>query len=260
MTDSKRELTKVELDKIEAETEEIKARTAREQEKHERESEKADSLSKKNRAEARRANAEALAAEYQAEQAKIDLERDLYSRQVELAQDNYHRVFRFNTPVSDKSVAECIDKLSTWHRINPRCDITLVLNSPGGSVVSGMALFDFLSELKRSGHHLTTVSRGYAASMAGTLLQAGDVRIMGPEASLLIHQGSFGAVGSVGEVEDTVEWVKKLQERILDIFAERSTLTRSQIKRRWHRKDWWLLSDEALKFGFCDAVGGGGVV
>src|SRR5574341_658348 len=117
-----------------------------------------------------------------------------------------------------------------------------------------MALWDFLLELRQRGHKLTTVARGYAASMAGILLQAGDERVIGPESWLLIHEASFGVVGSYGEVEDRVEWVKKIQARILDIFASRSKLSRSQIKRRWHRKDWWLDSDEALKLGFVDRI------
>ena len=55
--------------------------------------------------------------------------------------------------------------------------------------------------------------------MAGILLQAGDIRIMGAESWLMIHEISFGASGKIGEIEDTVEWVKKIQERVVKIFA-----------------------------------------
>jgi len=72
-----------------------------------------------------------------------------------------------------------------------------------------MALYDYVRGLRRQGHHVTTSSLGYAASMAGILLQVGDKRIMGAESWLLIHEGSFGAVGSVGQVEDTVEWSRR---------------------------------------------------
>jgi ATP-dependent Clp endopeptidase proteolytic subunit ClpP len=260
VTESKRELSQQELDKLKAETEEILARTQREEEKHQRESEKADSLTEKNKAEARRANAEAAAAEYRAEEAHIDLEREKLRRELELASDWHHRVYRFSDPIKDDTVSKCIATLSNWNRIDPKCDMTIVFYSPGGGVVSGFGLFDFLTELKEDGHHLTTVSRGMAASMAAVLLQAGQTRIMGPQASLLIHEGSFGAIGSAGEVEDTVKWANKLRDRILEVLAERSNLSRAQIKNRWHRTDWWLMSDEALKYGFCDAVGGGGVV
>lgn len=90
--------------------------------------------------------------------------------------------------------------------------------------------------------------------MAGILLQAGDIRVMGRESWLMLHEAAFGAQGKVGEVEDTVEWVKKIQERILNIFAQHSSLSRAQIKRRWTRKDWWIDSDEALRLGFVDEI------
>lgn len=211
-------------------------------------------------AKTRRVLADAEMAEAARDTALINLEREKHKREVELSKDDYHYVYRFTGSVDGSTVQACIDKLSTWHRTDPACPMTLVLNSPGGAVVPGFALWDFLEEFKAAGHHLTTVARGYAASMAGILLQAGDIRVMGAQASLLIHEGSFGAGGSVAQVEDQVEWVKKLHERILDIFAARSKLSKPQLRRRWHRKDWWLTSDEALKYGFVDEVGGGGVV
>ena len=93
-----------------------------------------------------------------------------------------------------------------------------------------------------------------AASMGGVLLQAGTRRIMAPQSSLLIHEAQFNTSGSFGQVEDQVDYVKKLQERILDILAERSTLSKRQIKTRWLRKNWWLMADEALELGFVDAI------
>ena len=70
----------------------------------------------------------------------------------------------------------------------------------------------------------------------------------------MIHEASFGSSGKTSEVEDRVEWVKRVQERILDIFAARSHMTKRAIKTKWARKDWWLSSDEALKAGFVDAI------
>ena len=206
------------------------------------------------RAEARKASAEAEKAEADAEVARIARDREVYKRSREQAADIHHHVYRFLSDVSSGSVKSCIDELVVWSRLEPGCHIEIVFQSPGGDVVAGMALWDFLEELKRSGHRLTTIARGYAASMAGILLQAGDERAMGRESWLLIHEASFGVVGSFGEVEDRMEWVRKVQERILDIFAQRSNLSKAQIKRRWHRKDWWLDSNEALKLGFIDEI------
>jgi ATP-dependent protease ClpP protease subunit len=208
----------------------------------------------KARAEARKALADAEQAEAFAAMEAFDLERAVEKRERERATDQRHRVYRFVGDVGSGSVKACMDELTVWSRIDPACRMEIIFQSPGGDVVSGLALWDFLQEQRGAGHHLTTVARGYAASMAGILLQAGDVRIMGKESWLLVHEASFGVIGSFGEVEDRVEWVRKVQGRILDIFAARSKLSKAQIKRRWHRKDWWLDSDSALKYGFVDEV------
>jgi len=224
----------------------------------------ADAIAEKALAEAEQARAEAKKARYEAQGAEralrefeIKLEREEHKRARELAGDEFRRVYRFVGPVGPDSAKACMAELEAWSRLDPGCDITLIFQSPGGSIIDGMALWDFLGELRGRGHRLTTIARGYAASMAGILLQAGDERVMGRESWLLIHEASFSAMGSYGDVEDTVKWVEKIQGRILDIFAARSKLSKSQIKRRWHRKDWWIDSDEALKLGFIDRIASG---
>lgn len=202
---------------------------------------------------ARKAAAEARQAELQAQHNAIELASLRRIEAAELAKDEHHRVYQFNDPVTASSVKTCIAVLSRWDRIDPDCPIELVFNSPGGSVIDGFALWDFLTTLKHN-HRLTTVCRGMAASMAGILLQRGDVRVMGSESVLLVHEISFGAGGKIGEVEDEVAFAKMLTQRVLRIFAERTNLTARQIDSRWKRKDWWLDSDEALKLGFCDEV------
>lgn len=215
----------------------------------------------KEKADARRADASARKFEAEArfhtaeaERAEIRLEDDRRNEAEKLAADKYHFVYAFNDSVSSGSVKTCTTQLASWVRQHPQCSIEIIFHSPGGGVIEGMALFDYIRKLRVDGHHITTMALGMAASMAGILLQAGDNRVMGREAWVLIHEGSFGAVGSVGQVEDTVEWVKKIQKRILNIFAERSNLTATQVQRRWKRKDWWLSSDDCLKFGFVDEI------
>lgn len=208
-------------------------------------------------AEADKANAEARRTLAEASAAEIQLRSLQRLEKSELAKDSYHHVYNFDQSVSSSSVKACIARLTEWVRNagDEKLSIEIVFNSPGGSVVDGMALWDYLQMLKKQGHHITTSAIGMAASMAGILLQAGNVRRMGAEAYLLIHQGSFGAGGSVAEVEDTVQWVKMMQKRILAIFASRSKLTTSQIAKKWDRRDWWMDSDEALKHGFIDEIG-----
>ena len=206
------------------------------------------------RAGARYSLAEALREECKLAVEQITRLREEEKRERELAEDHYAHLYIFNDSVSSSSVAKCEKELTYWSRSNPKCEMTILFNSPGGEVVSGMDLFGFICELRRKGHLITTATRGYAASMAGILLQAGDKRIMGKEAYLLIHEVSFSAAGSMGDVEDTVEWVKKVQNRVLDIFADRSKMKRDDIETHWKRKDWWLSSVESLEAGFVDEV------
>jgi ATP-dependent Clp protease protease subunit len=230
----------------------------------EAQAERLKAAAKKDIAEASFATAAARASRADASTKEIGLARENRKREKELVADEYSHTYRFLSDVNLGSVKACVDELTAWSRLAPGCDITLVLHSPGGDVVAGMALWDVLQELRTKGHHITTVARGYAASMAGIILQAGDVRVMGAEAWLLLHEGSFGATGSVGEVEDRVLWVKKLGERIIDLFMTRISqsdpatatkiLKRSTLKLKMHRTDWWISSDEALRFGLIDEI------
>ena len=208
----------------------------------------------KFKAETRKENAEAAGLE--AVTAITEIERDQARRKDKenLAADKHNFVYVFDDPVHATSVRVCIAQLTVWTRNNPKQDIEIIFNSPGGDVVEGMALYDFIQLVKGRGHHVTTTALGMAASMAGILLQAGTKRVMGAEAWVLIHEGSFGTAGKVGEVEDKVDWVKRIMKRICKIFAARSTLSAGQIARRWKRKDWWLDSSECLKFGFIDEI------
>lgn len=209
---------------------------------------------RKLEADARKLEAQARAAENEAEISRIDRDFALLKEREVLANDHYHHVYRFTNAVSEGTVAHCIGQLTLWHRLNPGCSIEVIFSSPGGAVIPGMALYDFLCELRMWGHHLTTVGRGYAASMAGVLLQAGDHRVLGPQSYLLIHEISTFAIGKIGEIEDTVEFVKKIQRRVLDIFAARSKKSAVYYEKRWKRKDWWVDSKEALELGLVDEV------
>lgn len=165
-----------------------------------------------------------------------------------------HRIYHFLGAVNDATVKECMLVLEAWSRATPACEITIIFNSPGGGVISGLALYDALLGLKAKGHKLTTVARGYAASMGGVLLQAGDERLIGPNAHVLIHEVSSGAIGKVSEIEDDLKFTKMLQDRLLGILAARSTLTKQQIKTRWRKTDWWLDADESVELGFADRI------
>jgi ATP-dependent Clp endopeptidase proteolytic subunit ClpP len=190
----------------------------------------------------------------EAGKSEIEFEKAWSSRQKELLSDEENHLYRFSKEVSYQSVQACMNKLTQWHRNDPKCAIEIVFSSPGGSIIDGFELFDFIQYLRGKGHKITTGSLGMAASMAGILLQAGDVRWIGHQAWLMIHRAAFGAIGKTYEIEDEVKLVKRIEGRILDIFTSRSNLTKYKIVRNWDRKDWWIDADEALEMGLVDEV------
>lgn len=204
--------------------------------------------------EIRKVSAEAERHEYEARRTK----KEMHAWD---ASADEHRIYNFFGGVDSSNCASCMDVLGNWERqieFGYSDKFTIVFNSPGGNVIAGLALFDFLDDLKRDKKiELTTVARGMAASMGGVLLQAGSPgrRFVGSNAHVLIHEVSSLGMGKVSELEDELKFTKRLQERLLDILAERSTMSKAQIKVKWGRRDWWLNSDECVEFGFADHVG-----
>lgn len=162
--------------------------------------------------------------------------------------------FTFVGSVEERGVHNLIDHLDIWSENHPGEDITLTINSPGGVVIDGFALYDYLQDMKRRGHKITTRGLGMQASMGGILLQAGSHRVMSTRSWLLIHEVQGLALGSFSAMEDDMTFNKRLQEQALDILADRSTLTRPAIKKKWKYKDWWLSAEDALRDGFIDAI------
>jgi ATP-dependent Clp endopeptidase proteolytic subunit ClpP len=152
------------------------------------------------------------------------------------------------------SVKYAIDRVTEWFRDDPEAPIEIVINSGGGSVFAGLALFDYLQMIRGAGCAVTTTAVGMAASMAGILLQAGSTRVMSEHAYLMIHEASTSTWGKISELRDEVELIDKLEERMLAILAERSTMSAKQIKAKCARRDWWIDSREALKLGFVDEI------
>jgi ATP-dependent Clp endopeptidase proteolytic subunit ClpP len=201
-----------------------------------------------------KAEADLVKATYEVKHSELDWAKALEKRNKEKAIDDENFLYRFGSDVNSSSVSACIKRLTEWHRVSPESDIEIIWSSPGGSIIDGFELFDYIQHLRNEGHNITTGSLGYAASMAGILLQAGGTRWIGHQAWLMIHRAAFGAYGKTFEVEDEVKFVKRIEERILDIFTSRSKLTRNRIKRNWERKDWWISADEALELGLVDEV------
>jgi ATP-dependent Clp protease, protease subunit len=179
-----------------------------------------------------------------------DTERD---RQVKQGKQ---RILDIDDVIVPKTAYAWIDALEHWARRDPGENVTINISSPGGSVTHGLALYDTIQRLRRNGHSVTTRGSGLVASMASVLLQSGDERVMDKRAKLLIHQGSLSLKGDFtsGEMEDMQFFTKMLQDDILDIYVERSNMSKRQIEAKWKRRDWVLTADEALKYGFVDRV------
>lgn len=216
-------------------------------------------------ASATREHAEAAKAQLEVEEAALDLEKKRHEIAKWRAGDFRHYRYNFAESVTSGSVEKCVKQLVEWQRLDMEggrspSPIEIVFAvSPGGSIFDGFYLFDQIQALRADGYHITTGTYGMAASMAGVLLQAGDLRWCAESSLVMIHRASFGAMGQTHDVEDQLKLVKILEGRILDIYVQRSggRLTRAKITRNWDRKDWWLTAEQALEYGVVDEIRGG---
>lgn len=215
---------------------------------------KATAEAEKATAEAKKFLSEARIAEMLEQVQQVALAKTLEERKIELSSNYFHHTYDFTSEVGYTSMRNCLAQLRIWERNDPGCDIEIIFSSPGGSIIDGMALFDYIQKLRRAGHKVTTGALGMVASMAGILLQAGNRRWMGAEAYLLVHELQAGAIGKIGELEDEMKLLHMMSSRILDIFASRTKLSKKQLEARWKRTDWWLDSRTALRDGFVDEV------
>lgn len=197
--------------------------------------------------EIRQATAEADIAEFDRNK-RYDEERD---REVKPGRIRH---LYLNDVVSARNVDVWLEVLNHWEKRDPGQPIEITINSPGGSVLDGLALYDAILRLRRKGHHVTTRGTGMIASMATILMQAGDERILDANSWFMVHEVSARAGGTVSEMEDQQAFVKRLNDRLMDILAERSTLTKRQILSRTKKKDDWMSAAEAVAVGFADKV------
>jgi ATP-dependent Clp protease protease subunit len=257
MTEDKheRELTQAEIDaevaKTNAETAVHKARAA------------------KFAAEARRAEAEAGAAEAKArEDTGYSIKQALiHERNIEtiMGEDDYRRLYQFRGAVTVGSVEKALIHLNAWHAADPAADWEIHLFTPGGEMYAGMRFLDYLSIFKQT-HKVTTVCMGAAYSMGSIILQGGTWRRMGKQSSLLIHKGGMSGWidGDADKIDDKMEFIHRQQKRIAELFEERAALadkatatdpiTAEYIESKWEGHDWYLTSDDCLRYGIVDEV------
>ena len=171
---------------------------------------------------------------------------DIYSR---LLKD---RIIFLGEEVNDVSANLIVAQLLFLESEDPNKDIQLYINSPGGSVTDGMAIFDTMRYIKPK---VRTVCLGMAASMGAFLLSSGTKgkRLALPNAEIMIHQPSAGTQGKVTDMESDVEHFLKIKQRLNKILAENTGKTPEQVKLDSER-DHWMTADEAQAYGLVDKV------
>ena len=171
---------------------------------------------------------------------------DIFSR---LLRD---RVVFLTGPVTTESANLVIAQLLFLESEDPDKDISLYINSPGGSVYAGMGIFDTMQFIKPA---VSTICVGMAASMGAFLLAAGEKgkRFALPNSRIMIHQPSAGTQGKVTDMEIDVEHFLKLKKRLNQILADNTGKDPEQVKQDSER-DHWMLAEEAREYGLVDKV------
>jgi len=188
------------------------------------------------------------------EKEKIELEK--LKREEAALKADQSGTYIFDYKVTRESVRNCERWVERFARANPGKGFTIMIASGGGYVISGLRLYDTLMNLRGQGHEITIIVKGYAASMAGILLQAGTKRLIAVNARMMIHEMASGDYGKTTERREALKSDIQLEDLLLDILASRSKLKKAEIKRRWKKKDWWLSAQEAVDLGFADEIYG----
>ena len=171
---------------------------------------------------------------------------DIYSR---LLKD---RIIFLGDAIEDHVANLIIAQLLFLESEDPEKDIQLYINSPGGVVTSGMAIYDTMQYLRAP---VSTICIGQAASMGAVLLAAGakGKRYALPNSRIMIHQGSSGFRGNTPDVEIQMREVMHLTDRLMGILADHTGQTVEKVKRDSER-DKFMSSDEAKEYGLIDEV------
>jgi len=171
---------------------------------------------------------------------------DIYSRLLK------ERVIFMVGPVNDHVANLVVAQLLFLESENPDKDISFYINSPGGSVSAGLAIFDTMNFIKPD---VSTLCTGMAASMGAFLLAAGakGKRFSLPNSKILIHQPSGGSQGQATEIEIQAREILKTREQLNKILAERTGQPLERIEHDTER-DYYMSADESKEYGLIDQV------
>ncbi|WP_310551340.1 ATP-dependent Clp endopeptidase proteolytic subunit ClpP [Paenibacillus glufosinatiresistens] len=171
---------------------------------------------------------------------------DIYSR---LLKD---RIIFLGTEVNDVVANSIIAQMLFLAAEDPDKDISLYINSPGGSITAGMAIFDTMQYIKPD---VSTICVGMAASMGAFLLTAGAIgkRYALPNSEIMIHQPLGGAQGQASDIEIRARRILKMRDKLNRILAERSGQSLERIEKDTDR-DYFMSAEDAAAYGLVDKV------
>lgn len=163
---------------------------------------------------------------------------------------NERKVFLWGQ-IDDASAKHVIERLLYLELVAPKKEIQLIINSPGGYVTSGFAIYDAMKSLHCP---ISTICTGLAASMGSILLSAGTKgrRFILPHARVMIHQPSGGAEGQASDIEIQMEEILKTKKLGAEILADNCGKTVDRIMKDFNR-DHWMSADESIEYGIVDA-------
>nr|WGD61206.1 ATP-dependent Clp endopeptidase proteolytic subunit ClpP [Bacillus velezensis] len=172
---------------------------------------------------------------------------DIYSR---LLKDN--RIIMLGSAIDDNVANSIVSQLLFLEAEDPEKDISIYINSPGGSITAGMAIYDTMQFIKPK---VSTICIGMAASMGAFLLAAGEKgkRYALPNSEVMIHQPLGGAQGQATEIEIAAKRILLLRDKLNKVLAERTGQPLEVIERDTDR-DNFKSADEALEYGLIDKV------
>jgi len=162
------------------------------------------------------------------------------------------RIIFIGEEISDPLANYIIAQMLYLQMQDPKKDINVYINSPGGSVTAGLAIYDTMQFVTCD---VNTYCMGMAASMGAVLLCAGakGKRFALPNSHIMIHQVSGGAQGTASDVERTVEFMYSLKKRLNEIIAKHTGKKASEVEKDADR-DYYMRADEAAKYGLVDKV------
>ena len=171
---------------------------------------------------------------------------DIYSRLLN------ERIIFLGEDVNEHTANSVVAQLLHLAYVDPQADISLYINSPGGSVYDGMAIYDTMNFIKPD---VATYGIGLQASMGAFLLSSGakGKRFCLPHAKVMIHQPSSGTHGKVTDMEIDMKDTLEVKEMLAKIMAKNTGQKLAKVKSDMER-DYWMTPDEAVKYGLIDKV------